>query len=66
MNQLDISVGESPPFATAKCAPSEVYEGAPFTENSLDCPEPKSTETDLPSAGSAGHVCVRGLHLVNV
>ena len=58
MYQLDLKDGESPDRATVKAAPSDPYVGPPEAVNSSEDPDVKSTETLLPSAGSAGHPTV--------
>ena len=66
MYQSEIRVGESPDFATVNLAPEESYVGLPLVLKASDCPLVKSIVVDLPRAGSAGHVCLRGLQVVNV
>jgi hypothetical protein len=61
MYQFDIIVGASPAWATVKEAPLVPYVGAPCAEKLLLGPLVKSKVSEVPSAGSGGHVAVEKL-----
>lgn len=56
MYHFEVSCGESPDLATVKEAPLESKVGLPCGVKESDGPLAKSTETDVPKAGSAGQL----------
>lgn len=66
MYQPDDSIGASPLLATVRDTPFVPYVGSPEAAKSLEAPEVKSIDIDLPSAVSAGQVCDVGLQLLDV
>lgn len=64
---FDVNKGASPCFDIDIWAPSEPYVIVlPEAVKASEAPDVKSVFDELPSAGSAGHWLVRGLHFVDV